>query len=350
MNSSRSSLASLSALAVVAIAGCSGFGSQSRFDPGSTQPSAVQRVANLRPSGGNPSWISAEAKTTKLVYIDDGDGQVGGDSVDIYSYRTGKLLGQLTGLDKATSLCSDAAGNVFVVNTGKQDILEYAHGGTTPIATLNDAGWNPWSCAVDPTTGNLAVTNLQETNQAGQGDGPGSVAVYKRAQGTPKIHALSELLTDYEWCAYDDHGNLFVDGQGGNGFVLAELQKNGNFFGVLLNQAFSVPTNIDPDVRWDGSHITIVNPGSTGTAPISSVLYRVAIRGVTGTVVSSTTLNSAYGVYQYYIDSKNVVVLSGSESGGGPQNIMSYNYPAVGSAVKNFPVRPTFTFGMTVSQ
>jgi hypothetical protein len=53
--------------------------------------------------------------------------------------------------------CADANGDVFIVES--LSINEYAHGGTQPIATLSDPSGYGFGCAVDPTTGNLAVVN-----------------------------------------------------------------------------------------------------------------------------------------------------------------------------------------------
>ena len=70
---------------------------------------------------------------------------------------------QLSDSNSPYGECVDKAGDVFVAdfggNTGTPAILEYAHGGTKPIATLSDPGYYPESCSIDPTTGNLAVTN-----------------------------------------------------------------------------------------------------------------------------------------------------------------------------------------------
>jgi len=62
-----------------------------------------------------------------------------------------------------TGLCVDAQGNVFVPTWQGESgtrgyVYEFAHGGSTPIATLSDPG-GAFGCSVDLTTGNLAVTN-----------------------------------------------------------------------------------------------------------------------------------------------------------------------------------------------
>ncbi|HEX3370694.1 MAG TPA: hypothetical protein VHS56_14035, partial [Candidatus Cybelea sp.] len=87
-----------------------------------------------------------EAKSDDLLYV------ASGEQISVYTYPGGRLVGNIGGAVGA--LCSDAAGDVFVVG---YEILEYAHGVTQPIATLDDYYNNPHGCAVDPTTGNLAV-------------------------------------------------------------------------------------------------------------------------------------------------------------------------------------------------
>jgi hypothetical protein len=51
--------------------------------------------------------------------------------------------------------CSNRTGDVFVPNN--TEVFEYAHGGTSPIATLSLPGNSGAACSIDPSTGNLAV-------------------------------------------------------------------------------------------------------------------------------------------------------------------------------------------------
>src|SRR5581483_1540828 len=93
-----------------------------------------------------------------------------GDNVYLLSYPSGKLVSSLE--IPGYNICSDNDGNVFVPTTGYQ-IAEYSHYGEL-IQKLQD-GDVPLGCAVDPTTGNLAVTN--------EGSGAGEVAIYSNAKG-----------------------------------------------------------------------------------------------------------------------------------------------------------------------
>ena len=108
-------------------------------------------------------------------------------AVLVLSFPKGDLVGTLTGFSVPSGECVDESGDVFVADGGADTIREYAHGGTTPIATLNDPG-EPYGCSVDPTTGNLAVTN-----------GSDSVAIYPSAQGTPTLYSDPSI---YESVSY----------------------------------------------------------------------------------------------------------------------------------------------------
>ena len=82
------------------------------------------------------------------------------DLVKVFSYPRGKLVGTLTGFQTPQGMCVDKAGNVFITNSGAAQILKYAHGGTTPIATIADPGEHPIGCAISPVNGDLAATNI----------------------------------------------------------------------------------------------------------------------------------------------------------------------------------------------
>ena len=106
-------------------------------------------------------------------------------------------------------LCSDRLGNVWVANasteSGEGYLVEYAHGGMTPIATLSDTGESPVACSIDPSTGNLAAANCPDRDCAS------TVAIYARAQGTPTQIPTGPSMGDpFEYYTYDNSGNIFV--------------------------------------------------------------------------------------------------------------------------------------------
>jgi hypothetical protein len=84
------------------------------------------------PPKAHGSWIRPDAGKQWLLYVSDETN----DTVDIYDYRakSGELYGQITGFNHPLGECVDSAANVYVTNFRGNEILEFAHGGITPIA------------------------------------------------------------------------------------------------------------------------------------------------------------------------------------------------------------------------
>ncbi|MGB8518543.1 MAG: hypothetical protein WCD38_00090, partial [Candidatus Tumulicola sp.] len=134
-----------------------------------------------------------------------------GRAVTVYTYSDTQteLVTTLTGFDEPTGECVDKSGNVFI--TDRSHIYKYAHGGTKPIATLQDVYGGALSCSINAATGDLAVTN--EYNDSGDA---GSVLIYPKAKMPPAEY--TGLTLDHpSYCAYDGKGNLYIDGYSSNG-------------------------------------------------------------------------------------------------------------------------------------
>jgi hypothetical protein len=267
------------------------------------------------------SGASQPAKKGSLLYVSS---VLTGD-VYVYSYATQQLVQTLTGFTQPYGLCADKAGDVFIVNDGASEILEYAHGGSNPIATLADPNEYPEGCSIDPTTGNLAVTNFYSTT------GSGSVSVYAKAQGSPQMYS-DPSMTNYRFCGYDSHGNLYVDGvNGSSAFVFAELPKGKTSF---KNIAFAHPIGWPGGVQWDGKYIAV---GDTDTGTI----YRT--NGTKGAVKGTTQLGNANYVNQFWIEKGTLVAPSQDGNAAG-----YYDYPAGGAPVTTISVQEPF--GAVVSK
>jgi hypothetical protein len=308
--------------AVALLAGCAS-GSGPQVGAPLNDSSAPGAVATMTRPGESPSWIARpdhsrpwmarDAKKHDLLYISDSF-PYGSNDVYVYSYPKGKLKGQLTGFNEPSGQCVDKAGDVFIANFGASQILEYAHGGTRPIHTISDSGYYPLGCSVDPTTGNLAVTNRLSTSF-----NAGDVAVFANASGTPTSYTAPNFYY-YEFCGYDDRGNLYIDGTTkGSALEYAELQSGGSSFNDLtLNQSIGFPGG----VQWDGKHLAIGDQSA-------AVIYEFAISGSSGTKVGSTPLTGSKDVVQFWIQGKRVV---GPDAG--LADVGLYKYPAGGSPTK----------------
>jgi len=242
------------------------------------------------------SWILPEAKSADLLYVSNyKNGTVG-----VYSYPGGTLVGTLAGLKMPQGECADASGDVFI--TTKRRILEYAHGGTEPIATLTDSVYFPLACSVDPSTGNLAVSNLDSRKRGGAG----SIAIYRNAQGKPQNY---EGLQYYISCAYDDNGNLFADGEANSDEILTELPKSGATFKTIRFRLYGLG-----DIQWDGKYLAN-EIGETGSSSIS----RLHISDFRARVAGTTTLDRAGNAF--IIDRMRVIL---AVSGG----VDFFEYPS----------------------
>jgi hypothetical protein len=207
------------------------------------------------------SWMRPGTKNQNLLYASTPRG------LYVLSYPKGRLVGEIDAPDPAY-LCADKDGDVFLTQYMDSNVLEYAHGGTEPVATLSVPGF-PWGCSVDPATKNLAV--MDEASE-----GAGNVAIFDDSQGTPTIYSDPDI-SFFAFGGYDDRGNLFVDGDGGAP-ELAELPKGS---GVFVN--FALPAGVDPysSLQWDGKYITLANGPTRG-------IYRLKVSGSSLTTVGVT--------------------------------------------------------------
>jgi hypothetical protein len=280
----------------------------------------------LRYSMGK-SWMDPLAKSGALLYVSSLDIP----SVLVYDYATGKLAGEIFGRSQVEGLCVDKAGNIWIASVGLGKIFKYAHGGAHPIATLRDTNEAPWGCAIDPTTGDLAVANFESDS-----GGPGSISIFKNAKGKPRVYPAPSELLYLAFVAYGSDGTLYLDGttQSGSGrtFGLASF-KNGKFTALSLNPAI-------PDARAlavVGSKLNIANDDDPGSPSVD----QYTVNGSNATKAGSTPLSDAYVVTGFDVVGKTIVI---GNSQGYSQNgsVEYFAYPAGGSPTKSFTYTPYF--------
>jgi len=282
------------AAAVVAaaamLAGCAG-GHVLGGPPG-TLPSAPG--ASTRPHGG--SWMSPAAQSAELLYVSDTGGRV-----YAYSYPAGDHIGTLTGFKGPEGLCSDSAGNVYVIDTPAGAVFKYAHGGTKPIEKLPVFGYYPEGCSVDPVTGDLAVADYASNPKVG----PGAVTIYKNGKGMGKSYQDSSF-GEYFFCSYDAKGNLYVDGTnvGTTQALLAEVPHGSTSFTNITLDKKVGPYPLG--VQWDGKYVAL----QTSTR----ALYRIKVIGSAGNIVATTRFEGDRSdlVAQFWIAGRTIVIPYGS--------------------------------------
>jgi DNA-binding beta-propeller fold protein YncE len=260
---------------------------------------------------GELPQVATPALRGDLLYVSD----TGTSDVYVFSYPKGKLVQTLTGFHDPAGECIDKIGDVFITNTGASNVLEYAHGGSSAIATLKDPGYFPIGCSVDAVTGNLAVTNFSTT-----ASGPGNLVIYKHAKGKPTGNYTEGSINSMLLCSYDNAGNLFLDGltQGG-AFQFAELRKGAkSLLSVTLNQRIQNAGGVE----WDGTHVAVGDQ-------TANVIYQFAISGKKGKRVGTTPLTGASEVFQFWIAGAKVI---GPNATAGTTDI--WHYPTGGAAIR----------------
>lgn len=278
-------------------------------------------ASSTLPAQHGSSRYSRAAVSDNLLYVSS----LATDSVYIYTYPQGRIVGTLTGFIQPLGLCADSVGDVFVTASANKSyssglIYEYAHGGTTPIATLTDPGVAV-GCAIDPKTGNLAAS----------GNG---VAIYKNAAGSPTYYSSSVA---FYFCGYDDEGNLYLSAGSNEHANQANLFRLATGSDELLHINLAAPlyatSDLKPSVQWDGRHITVSSAAdSSRGGPIS--VYRLSFSGSDAIIVGTTTLSSAKNHYggELLISGKRIL---GTYAAGRQADVGLWQYPKGGVPIQS---------------
>ena len=289
---------------VALLAGCGG--SQ---PPIGAQGAIPQSRVIAQHAAHGKSWMLPEAKHEDLLYVSDYQ-----NGVIVLSYTPPRLkyVGFLSEPQWGEGECVDKAQNVFITGSASE-IVEYAHGATNPKTILTDQFATPLSCSADPTTGNLAVVGNPDAFHRHYG-----VAIFKKARGKARLYEDSGFVPVA--CAYDNKGNVFLDGILTSSAAIAELPKgSSSFTNIPLHQSF----NDVGGIQWDGRYVAVGDN-------YNGVIYEFDINGSGATEVGSTPLSGSGAVGQFFIDRGRVVVPSSFEGYSGFVKI--YDYPAGGAA------------------
>jgi hypothetical protein len=292
---------------VLALNACGGSGTGSA---GPANP-LIPPEPNAPNAAYGSSWMARDADAKDLLYLSNAkDG-----SVFVYSYPQGKLKGWLLNL-QATGLCSDKDGDVFIPRGNT--VVEYAHGGTQPLAVLRDSlGGASQFCAVDPTTGNLAVSG-GALHKYG-------VAIYTNSKGDPRIYLGGKRDGRYWSSTYDNKGNLFVEvtaGSGNGSNTLVELPNGGAQVRDVAWNGTRPPRA--GSIQWDGKYLAAESPGS-GSEP--TTIFRYNVSGRQATFADKIALTGAGSPLQFWIHGAQVLVPGQGSSSAGTAGVMLYGYP-----------------------
>jgi hypothetical protein len=312
-NNAKRSFVTVSVAAAI-LAGCSYPGGKSGPAPALQEPASAKT-----------------ATSDALVYTGS----------NVYDLVSGRQVGQLSGFDPhftPEGLCTGEAGDIFVsgmlVRSAAvygSDVYRFAHGAFTPEAMVSETG-AAIGCAVDPTTGSLAVSNI-----ASYQNFSGSVAVFNQAKGQPAYY-MSPKHRALAYCTYDGKGNLYVTEDDG---ALIEMPKGSTSFKPVnvSNGAFV------RSLQWYAGRLILSGfvPHRQGT-PV--YLYRASVGNGIATVEQTTTLSNKGNFpswEQFYVDGTHVV-----GSGHRGDKLLEWTYPAGGLPAT--VLSTTQYFGVVISK
>jgi hypothetical protein len=203
--------------------------------------------------------------------------------VDVLGYPSGSYIGTLSGMEQSPqSLCADGAGDVFVmapITIQSAYIYEFGPGATNPTRVLSDPGMAT-GCSVDPTTGNVAVANVDANFR---GHAQGDIAIFPASSGYPTLY-VTKGSSEFLNCAYDGKGNLLVDGLNHLGEQMLAFLPRGSK--KLAERSFNKFLSFPGPIQWDGRYFAI------GYGATKGELYQVQVSGTTATVVRTIKLRA----------------------------------------------------------
>jgi hypothetical protein len=265
-------------MAAAMLAGCGG-------SPPTAIPQGASSVVQVGRS--QSPFDSLKKVTSGYLYVSNYQY----DEIVLYSYdpktMTLTAIGQINPQSIRTPLgsCSDAGGNVYVVGTaGTGDtgaIVELAFGTVTVMQTLSDNTGPPSGCSVDPTTGNLAVTNSSSYYTSSYH--LAQVLIYKNGSGTPEqINACAYNGT----AGYDPKGNLWLECENKEAISIEELPKGGSSFQPVT---FDEALQYMGAIQWDGKYLDVSFGSVNNTNLWTMGIYQTEISGSTLTTVHAIT-------------------------------------------------------------
>jgi hypothetical protein len=270
------------------------------------------------------SWIDPTAASGALLYVSDPAAK----GLHIYSYPDLRMVGNIVGLRDAEGLCVDSrTGSVWVTLPSFHKVVEFPHGGVSPIRTLKNDYLPLSACAVDQSGDVAADAPLS-------GSDPGAMVVFKNGRGKPEYYQSRRIIM-YGFVGYDDSGNAFVDGGGEDlfHFELAELPAGQSKLKNVTPHHLTI--HRQGGVQYDGTDLAV------GDEKLD-LIYRISNKQVVGTV----QLQGACLIRDFFIDGGKLIAPSACSSNG---DVLVYDYPAGGKPVRKL-TGFSDPFGVVVSR
>jgi hypothetical protein len=320
--------------AITMLAGCSGGNPQSGAPPLATPYDAAARQS-VPWSGAKPpayapshSFFHPSASGQPLIFVSELSNPEG---VAIFvqangNAKVGEIVGDIYG---PSGLATDREGDVYITNNNSGTINVFAPPYTTfPKLTLDDTGNYPDDVAISG-RGLVAVANFNP-----------SVTFYRKNSTKPCATVADASFGGIIHDAFDDAGDLYVDGENGSGFVVGEIRGGCK---ATTIERLSTGNAIG---SWPGAikvdkHDRVAIEDGYGQVIYT---YNPPVNGSLGTPVTTTPLPGVAGGYNFAFAASGRDVYVADYYNG---VIDEYAYPAGGTAEDTFSVGDTQGVALT---
>lgn len=275
-----------------------------------------------------PSFMDRRALSKPLVFLSDSQA-----TVDIYLQAgTNKMVGQITGFQFAGDLATDAAGDLYVVDSSTFDIMVYAPPYTNGPKLTLPAGRYPIGVAVSR-RGTVAVTTctIPSGSQCGQG-----VLFYAAGSTTPCATVLTQGSLSYSlsYAAFDDKENLYIDGvNSSHNAVFGRIQGGCSAKTakpLTINNMIAGPGSVKVD---KADRIAIADGSKQNMAVIDT--YDPPKGGSLGSPVSTTSLTVSGYANLFTFRASGRGLWMAYQLASGSETTSEYAYPAGGAPEKS---------------
>jgi hypothetical protein len=279
------------------------------------------------------SWMVKGIGQRDLLYVSNANG-----TVSVYTYWQRRIVGVLTNFTQPQGECSDAAGDVYIADHQTSKVSEYAHGGKKPISVLDDSPDTPDACAVDHTTGNVAVANYPYGYYSN-----GDVAIFLHGKGSPILYKGAAYNDHFISVAYDDRGDLFAAS------IYGYLSFYSEFYYLPRHGTKLILMNLPPpqgsygpyaqSVAWDGKYWVVAN---------YNALYRYTIN-IKAQYISETALNNTGIEDEIALFRKSLKAQATQVVGGSSDSVNYWQYPAGGNPIGSITKDLDAPYGAAIS-
>jgi hypothetical protein len=274
--------------AAALLGGCGSLPLSSSQGQGGALPIGEPAAPRAAYAGRGRSWMLPQAKTRGSILIYAADENTG--DVNVYDYASGAQVGTLSGF-VADGGCVDAEGDVYLVDSGAGKLVEYAHGGTSPLRSY-DPGGALEGCSIDY-KGDVAIT----------GSSPGRVIVYSKGHSRNGAIYSDTDCESVSPMGYDNKGNVIGVGE------YDQVSVCGLLAGTRQERTLStsgIAINFPNGTMWDGKYIVVGDQEAT-SGKDETGLNEATLSGHTLTSAGETILTDT--CYRGYTDVLNPFVV-----------------------------------------